>query len=123
MATRILVLCRGGRVRSVAVRKWLQDESDIDCDVLAAGLAKNSRETIEMLVAWSDVVLVCAAHLLAEFSWLDSPKVWVVEIGSDIWGAENHPDLRRRVREKMERLSEVLNECREGTAAGISGVV
>lgn len=55
-AERVLVLCRGGNTRSVAVAMLLKYK--YLKNALTASLEKNDRDTLSMLVDWSDRVIV-----------------------------------------------------------------
>lgn len=98
---RVLFLCRGGRVRSVAMRYVATD--DYGLDALAAGLTNNSRPTLDMLFSWADIVVVCSSNLLVTevpLEW-DRAKIVLCDLGPDRWGSAEHPDLLARCRQLL----------------------
>jgi len=59
-AERILVICRGGNTRSVAVAMLLKYK--YMKNALTASLEKNDKFTLEMLLRWSNRVIVTEIH-------------------------------------------------------------
>lgn len=102
---KVLCLCRGGRVRSVAIKYWFIEQAPFDCEALAAGLENNSLETREMLLDWADIVVI-ASKGLAETIGGDVaglPKTIVLDIGPDIWGT-GCPGLWNKVNGQLEAI-------------------
>jgi hypothetical protein len=79
-------------------------------DALAASLGKNSKETLQMLAEWANLILICGPdHLVQMFNekvtptWQE-PKVKQVNIGRDNWGMSCHPALIPIVCKELEKL-------------------
>ena len=76
---KVVCICRGGQVRSVAARFVLADKFGFR-KVLACGWEKNDEETVRMLCEWADVILV-----------VGRPSDWVIlnhQFDSKIIGLE-----------------------------------
>lgn len=103
---KVVCICRGGQVRSVAARYILADHFGFR-KVLACGWEKNDEETVRMLCEWADVVLVVgsADSWVLNSSLVPPPnKTVLINIGEDRWGRYNHPDLVGVLRPKIEEL-------------------
>jgi hypothetical protein len=98
---RVLCVCRRGEVRSVAVRSILTLLGFRK--VLACGWETNDEETFKMLVDWADVVLVVGSEWAAPYP-LD--KTVLLDIGPDVWGRHNHPDLVHKLLPLIKGLME-----------------
>ena len=99
---KVLCICQGGNVRSVALATELKQRHRVDA--LAAGYVKNRPETLRLLMEWADRIVVMRdiyrGHVPAEFS----SKVTVAEVGEDTYGSPTHRDLKRQVREAARLL-------------------
>ena len=89
---KVVCICRGGQVRSVAARNVLADQHHFK-KVLACGWEKNDRSTVKMLCDWSDVVLVVGSASLWNLD-VPSEKTVKIDIGPDRWGDYRHPELQ-----------------------------
>jgi hypothetical protein len=68
-------------------------------DAVAASLEANSKETLQMLAEWANLILIVGEQYLVDLfhekvtaTWQE-PKVKQVNIGKDMWGMSCHPDL------------------------------
>lgn len=81
---KILCICKGGNVRSVALAQLLKNRG---YDALAVGAQDNSQETLKMLEKWADKIVDVRDYL---------PE--------DIWRNPRHPDLVKKVYKIYKRL-------------------
>jgi hypothetical protein len=98
---KILTICRGGIVRSVALASVLRYEAGHD--PIAYGVEWGTPETMQMLCAWADRVV------LMQPEYADATKLHdrhiglyqycVCDVGPDVWSNPLHPDLLARVRQ------------------------
>lgn len=95
---KFLCICEGGNVRSATLATILKDEYAVDA--LAAGYHRNSIETLNMLVAWADVVVCFDGVILRKYS----DKAILFDIGPDAWGRASHPECIGIIREKIESI-------------------
>jgi len=107
-AKKVLVLCQWGLVRSVAIRRILID--DFGSDAIAAGIEKNTAETLSLLDAWADIVIVAAENLSQSpnFNLLNKDKLHILFLGEDIWQNPRHKDLIEKSRFQLRNLSELF---------------
>lgn len=102
---RVVCICRGGQVRSVATRYILADRFGFR-RVLVCGWEKNDKETVEMLCRWADAVVVVGST----GNWWHTPdpmfedKTHRLNIGEDRWGVYNHPELVALLTPLIERI-------------------
>lgn len=92
MTIKILCICDGGNVRSVAMvqyikelnGKWEERKEDFKLtnDAIAIGEKETSKETMDMLRNWADKIIDMREHLPV-----------------DLWHNPRHPDLRKKVEE------------------------
>lgn len=99
---KVLALCKHGITRSGAAVKVLKNRQN-EADALCAGLLSNSKETIEMLCKWADIVYVLLNQEELEKYKQKIPKdVQFEHIDiTDIWGYANHPVL-------LSKLNDIL---------------
>jgi predicted protein tyrosine phosphatase len=100
---KILVLCDEGNNRSVTVAHHLKYWGH---DVIAAGLKRNSRKTLQMLTSWADRIILTDRFQLADLQSLhesrfDTSKVDVWDIGPDKYPRPFNKDLLAIVRRMM----------------------
>lgn len=99
--SRVLCLCEGGNVRSVALAAELKA---LGKDAIAAGLRRNSANTIALLIDWADTVVLMSEDLLPRWTPFHASAkaagkgVMIVEVGPDLYGRANHPDLKAVVK-------------------------
>jgi len=88
---KILCVCEGGNVRSVACAYVFKYEYGYDA--LAVSSRKNNLETHQMLWEWADRIIV----MQPEFKRFILPqyqvKVTTYDVGPDVWGNCLHPEL------------------------------
>jgi predicted protein tyrosine phosphatase len=99
---KIVCICRGGQVRSVAARHILADRYGFK-KVLSCGWEKNDSDTVQMLCDWADYILIVGSTMHWRFS-TPLPKTKLIDIGPDIWGSYNHPDLLAKLESKIKEL-------------------
>lgn len=87
---RILTVCKEGNVRSVTAATLLKRKGH---DALSCGVVLNAPETLEVLCAWADKVLVAADDLLDGLPDACDDKIVRLSIGRDRWGRPMHADL------------------------------
>jgi len=88
---KILCLCEGGNVRSVAcsyLLKYMHGQ-----DALAASIAKNSAATLVMLCEWADKIIVVERMMKIMIAHKFQSKISVYDVGPDRWGNAFHPQL------------------------------
>ena len=109
---KFLTVCRGGIVRSVAMRRELVLSGQ---DAVAVGHDFNSPETIAMLMEWADWVILMQPTMFwmlpKEARQRHKHKIRVCNVGEDIWGDSFHPDLREQTEaavDEWKRLKWVL---------------
>src|SRR3990170_4070705 len=88
---RFLCVCRAGSVRSVAMADALKGAHGQDA--LAAGAKANGPETLAMLCAWADRIVVMQPHYAEALPPEQLHKARSVDVGPDVWGTPRHPDL------------------------------
>lgn len=99
---KVVCVCRCGQVRSVAARYVLSDKFGFR-KALACGWEKNDAETLDMLYSWADAVLVVGRG--SEWGLPTPPdKTVLLEVGEDVWGHYQHPDLVSRLEELLAPL-------------------
>lgn len=90
---KIVCICRGGQVRSVATRNILAEKYGFQ-KVLACGWEKNDQETVDMLCDWADAIIVVGSvHDWNVPASRFLQKSIFVNVGKDRWGHYGHPEL------------------------------
>ena len=109
---KVLTLCQWGLTRSVAIRHILILELGVDS--IAAGIEKNSRETLRMLGEWADVVIVAAEDLIDHEKMEEIPpgKIIPLNLGNDIWQNPRHDDLWRKAKGQLGPLMARMRHTR-----------
>ena len=98
---KILCVCSEGNVRSATLARLLKHKGH---ETLAAGVKRHSPETLKMLIDWADKVYAVDNDILREMpldTEKDISKTQVFDIGPDIWGEAMHPDLVKKIEEKL----------------------
>ncbi len=99
---RVLCICHGGQVRSVAVRHILFHQFGFK-KVIAAGWGMNDEDTIQSLCEWADAVVVVGRP--SEWRLNTPPQKTIhIEVGKDVWGRHNHPALLELLLPKLKEL-------------------
>jgi hypothetical protein len=78
---RVLVICARGNSRSVALGWILKDH--LRADALACGATAQSSETLTMLCAWADLIIIVDAKLVGGVPPEYLPKTRVWPVGED----------------------------------------
>ena len=98
---KVLTVCHGGNVRSVALAYVLTKM--VDADAIACGWSTNTPQTIAMLCDWADRIIVVQEHYREKIPKKYRDKVSVYDVGRDRWLNSLDPQLRgifqRKVRE------------------------
>lgn len=105
---KILTVCQRGNVRSATVATILKDYCGYK-DVIAIGVHTSTPETIALMAAWSDVILISGQQDLCG-AFKDTPKP-VVYLGIEVdqWGEHMHPQLVDIAIEKLQQETTLLN--------------
>jgi galactitol-specific phosphotransferase system IIB component len=88
---KVLTVCHGGNVRSVALAYVLKTLAG--ADALAASVKHNSPQTLNMLCDWADRIIVVQAHYADKIPQSHRNKVRVYDVGRDRWFNSLHPQL------------------------------
>lgn len=97
--SKILCVCKGGDVRSVAMAYFLKHGKNEDA--IAASYQFNSPETLKLLMDWADIIMVAEDYMRNRLPIGNASKVKSIDIGPDIWGNPFHPDLRNLIEERL----------------------
>ncbi len=95
MKKKILCVCQGGNVRSVALATLLKQV--YRQDALACGIEKNQPETVRLLCSWANVIVVMEPQF-AEALPTGTATLKVCDVGRDRFGRPNHPELQALVK-------------------------
>lgn len=76
---KVLCICEGGNVRSVALAQLIKEKGH---DAIAIGIDHVSVETNDMLMIWADKVIDVRKYL-----------------SKDLWHNPRHPELKEKVKE------------------------
>ena len=108
---KILCVCNGGNVRSVALAEALK--GTYGCEAISASTYWLSKETMRMLCEWADVIAPIQIRdpdyepepdrsLWREnVMWTYGNKVHIFPIGKDVYGNAQHAELRKLIKEVM----------------------
>lgn len=91
---KVLALCHVGVVRSGAMVRRLKEEG---VDAIAAGVESNGKEALLTLMKWADRIVVMDEKLLPNIPNYYRQKTTLADLGPDVWGYADHPDLKNRV--------------------------
>ena len=98
---KILCICQGGNVRSVACGYVLKYMYGVDA--VAASWEKNSPETLDMLCRWADAIFVMQPEFVEKVYEPYRTKVHVIDVGPDVWFNSLHPELIDKVNGLLQR--------------------
>lgn len=99
---KVLCVCQGGNVRSVAMATELKQRYRLDA--LAVGFEKNSASTVQMLMDWADVVIVMKVEYVSVVPEKHASKIFIADVGDDTYGTPSNKDLRKMVQDKARSL-------------------
>jgi hypothetical protein len=92
---KFLCVCEMGTVRSGAMAIALKNYGQ--SDTLQCGWRSGSPETLRMLFAWADAIIVMQPEMIGllteKIGAFDYDKVLVVDVGVDIYGHPMHDKL------------------------------
>jgi hypothetical protein len=89
---KVLTVCEEGLNRSVAARWLLQHQGH---EVIPVGLNRHTQDTLDMLYAWAERVVLLDARLRGRVP-VENLVVW--DVGPDRYPHHYHPDLVRQLR-------------------------
>ena len=92
---KILTVCLGGLVRSVAFAEVLKLRYGIR-DVLSLGYDFNPPETQKMLFEWADRIIVVERFVQEKIPVEYHSKIVVCEVGPDTYGNAKNPELLQK---------------------------
>lgn len=102
---RVLCICRKGQVRSVAARRALVKAGFRK--VVACGWGNTDDATVHMLCEWADAILVVGSAS-SWYAVVPDPmfdhKTARIDIGPDVYGRFDHPELIGILQPKIEAL-------------------
>jgi protein-tyrosine-phosphatase len=96
---KILCVCEGGNVRSVACAYLFKYR--LGDDALAVSVKKNNLETHQMLWQWADRIIVMQPEFKDNIPTYHQHKVKIYDVGPDQWGNCLHPDLLEIIESHM----------------------
>jgi hypothetical protein len=88
-------MCQGGNCRSVACAYLLKYKYGMDA--LACSWEANSADTLKMLFQWADAIIVMEGWMKKKVPTDYHSKVFVIDVGQDVWMNGLHPDLIAKV--------------------------
>jgi predicted protein tyrosine phosphatase len=98
---KILCLCEFGSNRSVHFANVLKHVEGFE--TLAAGLKKNTPETLEMLSKWADVIVIVDSALLPQVPDKFKDKIKLYDVGPDIYPRPYNEKLLKKAKQLMDR--------------------
>jgi predicted protein tyrosine phosphatase len=117
--SKVLCMCQGGNSRSVALAflmKYRYGE-----DALACSWEKNSPETLKMLFEWADRIFVMQ-DIFRQYVPIEyHEKLYVVDVGVDVWANGLHPELLNLIISMLEPKEKKDDAIAEPQSGGDSG--
>jgi protein-tyrosine-phosphatase len=98
---KILTMCQGGHVRSVAAKYLLKYK--YGHDVIACGWESNSEATRDMLCAWADYIVIMQTEFKQFIPSQYHSKLFAYDVGPDHYGNPFHPALQRSIDSMIKR--------------------
>jgi predicted protein tyrosine phosphatase len=90
---KILCVCEGGSNRSVGLTNLLKDNPVQNHDAVAVGWRFNDFDTLAMLCAWAQIIVVMEPYMVEKIPPACKDKIKVCDVGPDIYGHPKHPEL------------------------------
>ena len=84
---KILCVCEGGYIRSVAMKHYFEHVEGVEA--LSVGIQASTRGTLQMLADWADQIAVAEEWVVDYLPADCREKVWSVGIGPDRWGVDD----------------------------------
>jgi predicted protein tyrosine phosphatase len=94
---KILCVCEGGSNRSVCVTNWLKNSLENGHDAIAAGWRFNDFDTLAMLCAWAQIIIVMEPYMVEKIPPVFKDKIKICDVGPDVYGNPKHPALINKV--------------------------
>lgn len=98
---RILCVCLAGVVRSVCAAWHFKA---LGHDALACGIHYNEPDTIEMLSAWADRIVVMQPEYADAIPKQFSNKIKVLDVGPDTVGPQFSDELRMKIVDNIDSI-------------------
>lgn len=93
---KVLCVCQGGNVRSVALATRLKQKHRVDA--LACGLEKNAPATVALLCEWADRIVVMETRFVGLIPECARWKVESCDVGPDRFHRADNPELQALIR-------------------------
>jgi predicted protein tyrosine phosphatase len=97
---KIVTVCAQGNNRSVQFASLLRYK--YNADTIAVGVDKHTPETLEMLYAWSDIIIVTDKNLAGKIPEKYRSKMKIWDVGPDIYPRPFNPILNHIARKIIE---------------------
>lgn len=107
---KVVCMCRGGNVRSVAMKMILNRY--LGHSSLACGLDTNDEETRRFLFEWADVIVVMHKEMACYVTDHYQFKLKVVHVGNDVWGDPFNEELQLKIVHILNAQHDDLNPGR-----------
>lgn len=104
---KILIVCRAGVVRSVALAKILRELFGHDAIPISGRF--NSPETLSMLSAWADKIFVVEPDYVFHLPEYIRPNVELIDLGPDIFHDSTDPALIWRIYSALSKRKDLFN--------------
>jgi len=107
---KILTVCRQGLSRSVGLADILKLHFE-PVDVISAGYFANTKETLEMIIGWADIIVVMEPHMVRKLTEkthdniFNNKHVLVCDVGPDVYG--HSIEARRRLIDQVWQWSRI----------------
>lgn len=105
---KVLCVCQGGNSRSVALAYLLKYGYDLDA--VAIGWEGNSKETVNMLCGWADVIVLMEAYFKEKINTQFHDKVSICDVGPDRYFRGFNDDLLSQCRSFVENEVKIYKD-------------
>ena len=110
---KILCVCQGGFIRSVALKYWFAKWGH---DAIAVGLENCTIETLKMLCDWADEIVLAEEYMAEHLPTYRMGKAWSADIGPDKWGAFGFKDALEDIKVILEDGASFVDRGMKATA-------
>ena len=93
---KILCVCEGGFTRSVCLAMHLK-HTNRGHDALAASWRFNDPETLEILCAWAEMIVIMQPNMILKIPPVHRGKTKCCDVGPDNYGHSLVPELVKKV--------------------------
>lgn len=104
---KVVCVCRGGNVRSVAMKMIVTRY--LDHSTLACGLDTNDEETRSFLFEWADVIAVMHRDFFDAIPERFFVKTYIFHVGNDVWGNPFDEELQTSIAKLLNENPYPLN--------------